>query len=173
MPRRLILAAGMPLRAVRRQAQFAPPSLSRKQWQIAAPRGDLLRPSASLPGGVAFPNWKTYDSPRRLRSMTLWGRLLRSRESITVALAKGTVPFSSDENRDSPPVISALLLICRALGRLATCPTLASSRSDRRRGRSGVPDRRWPVTCRRTPSDCKRGLDRRAAAFIVEVAGLS
>jgi len=36
--------------------------------------------------------------------------LLRIGESITVAIAKGTVPFSSDENWDSPPVISSPLL---------------------------------------------------------------
>jgi len=28
-------------------------------------------------------------------------------ESLTVAIGKGTVPFSSDENRDSPPVVSS------------------------------------------------------------------
>jgi hypothetical protein len=38
---------------------------------------------------------------------------LRIGESITVALQKGTVPFSSDENRDSPPLIYSPILSFR------------------------------------------------------------
>jgi hypothetical protein len=36
---------------------------------------------------------------------------IRIGESITVALQKGTVPFSSDENRDSPPLIYSPILV--------------------------------------------------------------
>jgi hypothetical protein len=41
-----------------------------------------------------------------------WGnhRWLRIGESITVVIRKGTVPFSSNENRDSPPLIHSPML---------------------------------------------------------------
>ncbi len=55
--------------------------------------------------------------------------MLRIGESISVALPKGTVPFSSNENRDSPPLTSspilsqwlraAFLLACLSLGGIA------------------------------------------------------
>jgi hypothetical protein len=40
-------------------------------------------------------------------------------ERTSVALPKGTVPFSSNENRDSPPLIHSPILTCEGVLRLA------------------------------------------------------
>jgi WD40 repeat protein len=52
--------------------------------------------------------------PRRFgtRALSVSEMLLRIGESITVVIRKGTVPFSSNENRDSPPLIHSPMLIC-------------------------------------------------------------
>ena len=66
-------------------------------WTVDSP-GDC-------PAIARFRRDRRHDQPIRLDE-----EAVRSGESITVAPWKGTVPFSSDENWDSPPVIFRSIL---------------------------------------------------------------
>jgi hypothetical protein len=79
------------------------------------------------------PPWKVPDRPAQTRGTAKSGDWpvfrLRIGESITVVVRKGTVPFSSSENRDSPPLIhSPVLKEVRYIGtrwpKTRACPLL-------------------------------------------------
>jgi hypothetical protein len=76
------------------------------------------------------------DTPRAVLPNDYHG--LRIGESITVAISKGTVPFSSDENWDSPPVIDSPPLTT-TMGDRDYFPSVTPFHASVRKGEAGKP----------------------------------